>query len=491
MHSKAQALTDRAVVGAVRDHLRRTLRPEGRSLLHLCASAAIWEADAREPAPHEQELLVDALAREIPKVDSIFADPRCLEAEGDVRRMDLALARLLRAYGKAGEEEAKGYLHETERALELLAVHSDVFASSEEEEKADPWWPWRIRESGETAFLNVLALALWRGEVRRSTKYPALSATVLSSVMGAYFFKGRSPDVEERRLLNKAREPVAMFESAPWLQDPTELMKHISAGGSVASHRFFRWLVHEAAARVRDRQPNPSRIQIEGGLNALAAALGLRSNSAPDSLRRVLETFQHVHITLPYGEVGGLLTWALKRPAPGQASVLTMNLSDALLPNYVDGLPNHTRSQRASKRLVPVPRLLPPLLGHERDYSAQATLQLSVLAEFRRRADELVAPGYLVFTQHRWNELAGEAGVRESLREDLFDLWVSGGEDAPPMLALVLPDREEDGPAVTLAEAYRSEWVLLLGAGRLVRKGRRGGLARARGKAARWWKRRT
>jgi hypothetical protein len=72
---------------------------------------------------------------------------------------------------------------------------------------------------------------------------------------------------------------------------------------------------------------------------------------------------------------------------------------------------------------VPIPKLLPPMVGRARDHAAQAALQILLLTELRKNASELMKSGAVRIPVQRWQELAERAGVPKHLLPELLRRW--------------------------------------------------------------------
>lgn len=324
-------------------------------------------------------------------------------------------------------------------------------------------------------FVSILARVLWRDEVEprlRQAKVPALSITVLESSHRALWSRDRHVEVREEGhvVANQRGEVLAVLRATgacPVV--PGEIASALSTTRSLIAHRLVRLLVKAGyeqfyVSRLRDYR----KIVILGGYSALAHQLGLSGSKGEDQLRRALGALQHIHIHLPHGDLGGLLTWSYYPEAPTRRAVLSVVLGDALLPNYVVALSKRTAKARESRMLVPIPSHLPPMVGMRRnEYPAQATLQLLILAELRRNAATLVREGSVRITDKRRRELAIDAELPGSLLHRVIERWLVTRDDGEAFLVSPEADR------YSLAEpAYRRELLTIVEAGKKEINGR-------------------
>lgn len=242
--------------------------------------------------------------------------------------------------------------------------------------------------------------------------------------------------------------------------------------GTLNAHRTVRWMVSTAHQRAMDGEPDARVLIVEGGWSALAEVVGARSKKAADDIKAIVAAMASLDFPLPDGSTGDLLT-RRDRPAVGQRSArVEITLGTALLPHYVHGLP------RGNRALVPMP-VLPPLIGRERDYGAQAVLQLQIMAEFRRRAKELATEGSVYLPWDRWVKMAEEAALPAGVLSAVIERWTRDGDDGPAFLTRVGPDR------YTLSDAHAAIRAFLVDAGKLEMEGAEAGRKSVRRKRGR------
>ena len=300
-----------------------------------------------------------------------------------------------------------------------------------------------------------------------TTKFPVLSAVVLRLIIRAFFAKDTELVVvgSELRLVNRRGEALAVV-SPDVAGDEYRVRKMVKATRSVLAHRLFRFLVRAGLqAHLSVRHHGHRVVLVEGGLSGLATLLDTNSSKAGTDLRLILNAFMYLKLRLPQDKTQSLLQWTLDLASPGKSSLLKITLDDPLLPDYVNGMPKVLPVEREAKQLVPIPQVLPPLMGGPRSHQAQALLQLLVMEELRSLAEDLSTSGYSWIPWPRWLELASEAGVRPEQLLLLMTHWV---KTAPAFLK----QHPTATDWFTLSDAYSVELNLIESAGKMSTRGR-------------------
>jgi hypothetical protein len=311
-------------------------------------------------------------------------------------------------------------------------------------------------------FAHTLAFVGWCDVVRpalEEAKTPTLPLGYQSHAVRVNFRPGRRIEEQGNRLavLGPAGVVVGRIMETPAVAGIPEglFTRGIAAAASMTTHRLFRWLPATARAQVlRDRLDLTRavpRIVIPGGLGALAEKIGAGKGHAAQ-VRDTLDWLQHAHAIGEEGtEHHGLLTWSETRGHRGQRAEVEIIPSKALLLGGGRG------------KLTPVPHSLPRFFGGNRGHSAQASLQLLVMDELRVRARELAEQGGVKITQHDWERLADQAGLRSVVLDKLLDVWIDDDPNDPDGGRAFL--RLLPGDRWTLAEAYVAELECLIEAG--------------------------
>ena len=240
--------------------------------------------------------------------------------------------------------------------------------------------------------------------------------------------------------------------------DHVVVNKLVESTRTLMAQRLLRFLVQAGVhSHLVSKHHERGLIEIGGGLGGLAKVLGV-AGSKGTQLRPILDGFMYLMLSLPHGKTESLLHWTLDPESPGQRARLRIILHDALLPNYVVGLDKNTAGQREARRLVPIPTVLPPLVGHVHSHFSQALLQLLLLDEMSAQAEELHKNQWVRIPWDRWMKMAKEAGVRTEKLQAVFYDWTDGEES--------FLKRQGDSDMFTLADAYATELNAILGGGR-------------------------
>jgi hypothetical protein len=303
-------------------------------------------------------------------------------------------------------------------------------------------------------------------------KVPAVASGVLTALFAAFWdpHRGLQEEAGEVRVVDRHRRTVGRVRLEGLSQEESQaLQASIHDTESLTVHRLFRWLVAKVAEQAQSASGETRRILVEGGMDGLRQDLELTSAKASGALRTALKLFQRVAIPLPDGHTRPLLTWTESRSGPGKRAKLTIDVDDALLPNFASTLGRSPR-EREAKRMVPVPRLLPPLQGHPSSHGAQAALQLLVLDEFRRQASQVATEDYAIISSQRWRELFERAGVPTRLEEDILVRWV--GIEGPEQAPFLWRYPNDPDHAYSLSDRYDAERQLIVRSGRRENRGR-------------------
>ena len=353
-------------------------------------------------------------------------------------RPDAEAALLLRSLGDAGAALAT-------RLEERALARALAFQKGGDEDVLLHLWKRLPDEDGGIRFARAVARALWADQVlerweRMRANPPALADGVLVAMEGAYFGPGRAvAPAPEGALAIVAGRPAQVEASLP-VHLHAALPGALGKAGdrvlldtaSLTAQRLLRRLILQGHYQKVEGRPDPRVVSIEGGFSGLAEQLALGAlGRAPSQLRRILTWFQHVQLNLPTGVVGGLLTWQERRGRRGRPAELSIVLGTPLLPGYVHDIEQARgggQAARRSRRLVPVPAELPPLVGRRNDHGAQAVLQLLLLQAMRERAEELVEHGAVELSAGLWAELCRRADLPESLFDRVWARWTAAGE---------------------------------------------------------------
>jgi len=428
------------------------------SLAARAAPAVLREMREKQHAEASERLAEDLLAQavgaslahlDLPPMDSPLG-------EDGQHPCDAALAGELEAIGEAGRK--------------LAAETRDNAARRTPEERAARWWPPDMLRVA-----RQLARALWhdrvRGIVERQrarTDAPGLALPVATSMValarrGAQATMFGDSGVFE--ILDRRRKPVGKLQPGPAIDAETISIAHL---GKLSAIRVMRWLLHRGYHQhYTEQTAEASRIDVEGGFSALARVAGLSGKKAAVEVKQTLDTLDSLWLTHPKGE-GRVLGYHHHHAHGQQRARLEIHLMGPFAPDYISRQLADHRGAAADKYLVPVPlpQLLPPMVGRPHDHASQALLQLLVLREMRVRAMEMASTGSVEIDGKKWEELRDEAGVPRVLLPALMDAWTTGDD------AVVLRPATD---RYSLADAYATERAAIMEAGRAMERGRRGG----------------
>ncbi len=368
-------------------------------------------------------------------------DPDPLVEPGVPLALDMLAADRFEGIGERGRKIAASLRRSAaERAERHPEEGAELFA----------FW---LAEDGPPRFLARLVDALfndrwadWRPRV------PAVSLVVIRPALGERF--------DATRWAPSAAPPAVSGGVLRELVDAGVLE-------SLSAQRFLRWAVAEACRRENAGEPHPERFAVLGGWQGLARVIGATSNQAADELRDIVEALYRYDLVLPGGGGARLLaTFDHQRRGSG-GSVLLLTIGDPLRPGFATR--HNGRDERA---LVPILPLPPVEVVNPRSAAAAARLDVLAVAELRDRVGELATHGAVALD---WEELADRAGLPSRALAPLLGRW-----QADPSARWV-----RVGEAWTLADRPETAAALafLRVAGRMVTRGRAGGLKRARNNA--------
>lgn len=322
--------------------------------------------------------------------------------------------------------------------------------------------------AGGAKYLPILALAIWQNVVwpRRKLEFakrPALAFYVHEEVTRIHSraFQLETKD-GQRALTFDDEDPIIL---APSIEDDS-LTEIVERGakllGGLHAHQALRWEIVTGHTQAINGAPDPRVINVEGGWSVLAHdILGIKKKSAAEDIRAIVHAQQAVRIPLPTGGMAhGLLSFT-DSPAVGRRrGHIEITLGSMLLPHFVHEIQGRGRIASEARRLVPVPREAPPMVGRSNDHGPLSTLSMLVMRELRANARGLATDGSVRITDERFALLATKARVPLSTLKLALDRWTRDGDDGPAFLAS--PTRW----AYTLGKAYTPELAFLVAAGK-------------------------
>jgi len=417
---------------------------------------ALVDEDVARGAALATDLLVDELARWVPALRDEIGD-----AEGEPDRK----AALVFVDDDAGAPVARVLwldaalvfvLHrvdpdEAQRARDARAVALD--------DPADRWLAWDdpIAPDG----LVRLAAALWRCRVadvwrRAVARPPALRVPFVERWRA--LTSGRMRVDADGLVLDPAGEVVARFD--PLTVDSELVRRVLAACRGPLGHGLVMYLTHgahKATSRPGDR---PGVVRVEGGLGALAEALGRTGGRARNTLADVVRVGAALRLSGPWLNVSCLWIVDEIRATRGRKAALVFVVADILRPGSGSDLKAagnaSTRAAKAARALVPIPaNEIPHRLPNDAERGPALSVGLGVLVRLVKARDQLRSGG-VVLDLEAWAELVVEAGLGRGRASALRTLMLEGDGTAGPLLERNGPDR------FTLARAHAAELAFIV-----------------------------
>lgn len=160
--------------------------------------------------------------------------------------------------------------------------------------------------------------------------------------------------------------------------------------------------------------------------------------------------------------MGHMLTYDIQLdPKDRRKNILSLYLTDMLLPNFVFSMPNQNQSQREMRMLAPLLDIPPLVTNNNRLHAAQAAFQVELCIEMRKRAKEIVEKGGIHLPYNKKVTLAEPVGLDLETLPKVFDRWTQDGDDGPKMLVEVEKD------VYNLSEHHQAARDFIIAAGRM------------------------
>lgn len=443
------------------------------------AQARVWPRVFRE---WQLERVPGRAARAV--LNAADADARATlpAAEGELTRVIReALPGLLAAVGDPPAEDANARViawlkdRPLAKGANIAAKAEAAIRDWPAEKWADPWTAARF-----------IGGALWptlRNNLPSYTR-PGLPSEVLSNLATARHLQ-RDTELSRERSLAKGTAvttwavtrdgkavvglDVSSLEAS--LLDP-KLLRGLTL------HKLLRFVMHRSHDLYVElgggdtALAQATRVTVRGGWRGLAKEIG--EGAGANAARRTELTaraLQAAWVRTPVGE-GGLLMVHHEHRGPGrpfEEVTITLNEKGPFSPFFaVREL--HGRSTKIIP--IPLPSLMPPMVGRYNEHGAIANLQGLVLRELGLKATQLVEYGGVAIPRKRWEELLTESGVPIPLLDELLKAWCDGDKknEVPAFIT-------REGDMVNLAPAYAKERLFLEDGGKLSLAGKRRGRA--------------
>ena len=307
--------------------------------------------------------------------------------------------------------------------------------------------PWKLKP------VAWLCEYLWETELRErweraSKNRPAIIMPVHNTVEEMAWKPGGRTVKQNGSQLHLFDDEDQLLATTPFLPGD-RLATIIEAGaedlGSITAVRLFVYLVRTVFHQWTDEQHDFRVVDVEGGIQGLADAIGEKSGRARAKLKKILQAGLHWHVDWPGGEAGGLWTYRYDDTSGSHKGArLRIVLGDPLLPGYTF----------KKRRQILVPVVEPaPLVSSPRTYRNQAVFQQVLVREIvERRKDIARFGGARLELQDLW-QIAKRVGLTRNTMGKAMGRYLVDGDDGPAFLEEVdtdqyhLADNEKYGKA--------------------------------------------
>jgi hypothetical protein len=301
---------------------------------------------------------------------------------------------------------------------------------------------------------RCLAEIAWFNTVREKVessykKPPAL--TLFSLGMVSAPFKAKSLRAIDKKIIDQNNNEIGLIKT-PSVNELTAIdastiskiisKKNIDLLQSINFHRLFRWEIKEVTNRYLSGVADFRKIAIDGAFKELANLIGAGAHKQTvQDIREIIAWQQQAFFDRGDGTKGHMLTYDLRpNPKDRRKNMLSLYLTDMLLPNFVFSMPNKNQSQRELRMLIPLLDIPPLVTNNNRLHAAQAAFQVELCIEMRKRAKEIVEKGGIHLPNEQKISLAETVGLDLETLPKVFDRWTQDGKDAPKMLEEIEKD---------------------------------------------------
>lgn len=408
-----------------------------------------------------ESMLVDELMPELEKAEKAVLPPTNFDEEIDFEintKGELALDERLHKYAKTmrsgeGTERCLSFLKEQtsskERRIKCwqkpLYLHRCI---------ADIIWFNSVKERAESAYKKPPALTLFAWDVVTAP------------------FKSKKLKTEKNKILNHNNEKIGSIIPAPSLGltaiDASTISnilakQNIELLKSINFHRLFRWEIKEVTKRYLSGVADFRKLSISGSFKELAELIGANIHKQTiQDLREIITWQQQAGFDLGDGNIGHMLTFDIRsNPKDKRKKILSLYLTDMLLPNFVFSMPHDNQSQRELRMLTPLLDIPPLVTNNHKLHAAQAAFQVELCIEMRKRAKEIVDKGGIYLPQNQKVTMAEMVGLDLETLPKVFDRWTQDGSDGPKMLEEVSQD------VYNLSEHHQAARDFIIAAGKM------------------------
>jgi hypothetical protein len=416
--------------------------------------------------PHAEGRLEQAVRERLPEAAKAVAVPENLEDLGERDGMYALYARFADYVSALPYDNAKRW------ADEQRGEWKGRWRQQALPEAKSDWERWR----DPLTLPRLLARALWPLRVRPQLRssIPAVWAVgVVNDLAESHWANGRQLVMLEGKMALR-KNGVDILEVP--IIDPADfeaMQRGAERLGSVTGQRTIRFLARRAC-ELHNETPGRADVVIEGGFSGLAELLGERSKKAPEAVRDVLRAGQAFARRWANGsEIAGLWTYRNEvAEARGRRALLVVTVGTVLRPYYA--LEHLPPGKRFGVPVLP----MPPFVGRQRGWAAQAVFQMVLEGKLVERRLELIEEGGVKLTSTDFDRLAQQAGLPLGSWRKVIDRWTQDGTDGPAMLERVGPERFN----LADREPYRAARNYLMQGGRITADGRKRAQRKTRGR---------
>ena len=287
----------------------------------------------------------------------------------------------------------------------------------------------------DTHVSQIYAVGIEVVQKEKGQSVPSISQVLVDRVTGLHFSKKKKTVVasnEPSRLLGNPANSDMVLMAGGIEVGRSEVMiapELFAASKSLLSHRLLRFLVTKGSEQFHAGMPQYMDITVNGGFQELCETLSVPYNGETvGNLMRIFSFYQHAQVSIGKDRYFGLMTWShLGDSGHGKQAPLRFRVSDALLPTFVCTLGKSTIELRRARRLVPLPKELPELVGtNVHNYAAQSTFQILILSEFREQSATLEKHGVIILDEQMISKLAESADLPLEVARAALDTWSTG-----------------------------------------------------------------
>jgi hypothetical protein len=409
-----------------------------------------------------ESMLVDELALELKKAEKAILPPTNFDESINFKINDKGVLELDERFYNYAKTIRKG--EGTERCLTFLKEEKG--ASTENRTKcwqkplylhrciADIVWFNSVKERAESAYRKPPALTLFALDVITTP------------------FKAKKLRTEKDKILDHNGNEVGFIKPAPstgltaidastisyiLAKQNVELLK------SINFHRLFRWEIKEVTKRYLSGVSDFRKLSINGSFKELAELIGANIHKQTvQDLRDIITWQQQAGFDLGDGNMGHMLTYDIRSNTNDKRKkILSLYLTDMLLPNFVFSMPHENQSQREMRMLAPLLDIPPLVTSNNRLHAAQAAFQVELCIEMRKRAKEIVDKGGIYLPHSQKVTMAEMVGLDLETLPKVFDRWTQDGNDGPKMLEEITQD------VYSLSEHHQAARDFIIAAGKM------------------------